>query len=117
MMMMRLLNRTHFSLKSQNLSAIFAHGTIWWWNFSNLLGDPFRKGRQHLFMVVQVPGFYKLNIGVFRSNLIREAVNSINQYAGKEEIREHNNPFITKSACVLQAGFKDRKSTRLNSSH
>ena len=106
---MRFLNRTHFSLKSQNLRTIFAHGTIWWWNFANLLGDPFCKGRQHLFMVVQVPSFYKLNIGVFRSNLIGETVNSVDQYTRKKEIREHNNPLITKPACVLQAGFNQGK--------
>jgi hypothetical protein len=44
-MMMRFLNRTHLSFKSQDLRAIFAHGAIGRWNFSDLLGDPLCKGR------------------------------------------------------------------------
>ena len=102
---MRFLNRTHLSLKSQNLRTIFAHRTIGRWNFPNLLGDPLCKGRQHLLVVVQIPSFYKLNVSMFRRNLICKAINSINQNARKEEIREYNNPLIPKLAGMLQAGF------------
>ena len=101
MVMMRFLNRAHFSLKSQYLRAIFAHGAIGRWNFPDLLGDPFCKSRQNLLMVIQIPSFYKLDIGIFRRNLIGEAVNSVNQNARKEKIREHNNPLISKFGCML----------------
>ena len=56
-------------------------------------------------MVVQIPSFHKLDISIFRRNLIGKAINSVNQNARKEKIREHNNPLIPKFACMLQAGF------------
>ena len=94
MVMMGLLDRADLSFKAQDLRAIFAHGTVWWRNFAHLLSDPFGKGRQYLLMIVQIAGCYKLDIWVFNRHLISETINTVNQNAGKEEIREDHNTLV-----------------------
>ena len=46
-------------------------------------------------MVVQVIGFYKLYVFVLAGNDVGETVDSVDEHAGKKEIRENDNPFET----------------------
>ncbi len=78
MMVVALLDGTDFTLKPQNLRAVFAQGTIRRGNFAELLTNPLDKRLQHLWMVAQIARLYKLQIGVFRRANIGETINPIN---------------------------------------
>ena len=46
-------------------------------------------------MVIQVPGFNKFHLRVFRRNLIDITVDTFNQTSGKQEIRRNHHTFET----------------------
>ena len=51
MVMVAFLNCTDFRFKTKDLGAVLAHGAIGWRDLSDLFGDAFSEGPQHIRMI------------------------------------------------------------------
>ena len=96
MVMMAFLNCANFSFKAQYLRSIFAGTACRRHNVTQLLCDPFRKGRKHIGMVIQIACLDELNVRMRRCDLVGEPINPIDQNAGKKKIRKYDDALVSK---------------------
>ena len=106
---MAFLHGTHLVLEPQNLRAIFASATGQRRDFPQLFGDAFGECFKHLHMVIQIAGLDEFNIGICRCNAVGKAVNPVDQNAGKQEIRKHDDAFIAELCRVFQTRLHQRE--------
>ena len=96
-------------LSRQNLGAKHAGAAIGWWVCPDLFDDAFCKGFQHFFMVVQVSGLHKGDLGMLGGDLVGKAINPVNQDAGEQEIGKYDHPAVAKARNVVQTWLYQRE--------
>ena len=109
MMMVAFLRQADFIFKAEHLRAIFTHRAVHVVaaseNFTHAIG----KGGDHLIMIIEVACLDELDIGVAGGDFISEAVNTVDENAGKEEIGKNDNPLETKLGDVFKARLDQRE--------
>lgn len=91
---MAFLHHANLSFKPKHLFAVFAEGAV----VRHLplldLHHAFCELRDDLIMVVQIPGFHELYVRVLRRDLIGETIDTVNQDAGEEKVREDDDALV-----------------------
>jgi hypothetical protein len=85
-----------FSLKPQDLRAVFAGAAGGRNLLAQLFGDALRKGFKHAGVIPQIARFYEFNVGMCGGDLIGKAIDPINKNAREQEIWKHDDAFIAK---------------------
>lgn len=83
-------------LNRQNLRTERADTAVRNRNTARLFFDTFCKGFENLWVIIQIARFDELDICVFSGNLIGKAVNTVDQNACEQEVREHNDALVAK---------------------
>ena len=103
MVVVTFLRQTNLILKPEYLFAIFAHLAVHdVLTIFNLVHTVF-ESRQNKIMVIEVSRFQKFNLGIAGRNIVRERIDTFDQYPCEQEIRKNNNAFIAKLGCVFEA--------------
>ena len=93
----------------QHLTAITANPAVGRRRRAYLLHDPFGERLEHLRMVAQIACLDELFVGMFGGDLVGEPVDPVDQDARKQEIREHDDPFVGKHRNMLQTRCDQRE--------
>ena len=109
MMMVRFLCQSNLGLEPQNLCPVFAQGTVHIVVSMQNFTHPVSKCGNHFWVIIQIAGFDEFNIGVRRRHLVGKAVNTVDQYAGKQKIREQHNTAVSKLCHMFKTGFNKRE--------
>lgn len=97
------------TFKSEHLTAVTADATVRGWRVAHLFHDPFGKSFQNLGVIAQITSFDELDVFVFCRHLIGETIDPVDQDAGKQEVREHNDALVRQACYVLQARLNQRE--------
>ena len=109
MMVVAFLRQPNLGFKAQNLRPIFTHGTIHIVASMQNFRHSISEGGNHLWVVIQIASFDEFNFGMRRRHLVGKAVNTVDQYAGKQKIREQHNTAVSKLCHMFKTGFNKRK--------
>src|SRR5205814_1461635 len=90
MMVMPLLRSARILLVADDLGAVFAQLAVHRRIAPGELLDPLGKSLDHLRMISEIPRFDELDLGKPRRRLVGLRVDALHQYAGEQEIREHD---------------------------
>ena len=95
MMMMTLLRKAHFTLKSKHLLPVFAELAIHQVpSFEDFIYT-FRKGIQNQWMIIEVGGLDEFNLRMPLGDKIGVIIDSLNEDSGEQKIGKNHDPFKT----------------------
>ena len=102
MMMVTFLRKPNLCLKTQHLRPVFTQRTIHIVAALQNFPHTISKGGNDLWVVIQIARFDEFDIGIGRSNLVSETINSIDQNSGKQKIGKHHNALVAQLCDMLQ---------------
>ena len=95
MMMMTILRKAHFTLKSQHLLPVFAELAIHQVpSFEDFIYT-FRKGIQNQRMIIEVGGLDEFNLRMPLGDKIGVIIDSLNEDSREQKIGKNHDPFET----------------------
>jgi len=109
MVVMAFLREPHFGFEAQDLFTVFAHLAVHQVCAFTDLDHTVCEGFENLRVVVEIGCFDELNIGMIGGNHVSVIIDALDQNAGEQKIRKHNNSPVAKLDGVFQCGLDERE--------
>ena len=103
MVVMAFLRRADLVFKPQYLCTVFTQGAVHIVSAIEYFAHTIGKGRDHLWVIVQIARFDKFNVGIVRRHLVCKAIDAVNQDTGEQEVWEHHNTLVTQACHMIEA--------------